>query len=70
MYQYSLLYFTDLYTMAIDKSERADDLNQRLENLKIYFRLSLYRNIGRSLFQKDRLLFSAILAMRLMKVKP
>lgn len=67
MYQYSLVYFTDLYSAAIEKSEKSNDLQTRLSHFRNYFRISLFRNIGRSLFQKDRLLFSAIIAIKLAK---
>jgi hypothetical protein len=30
--------------------------------------VSLYRNVGRSLFQKDRLIFSILIALKLSKI--
>lgn len=69
MYQYSLSYFTDLFKMAIDQSERSDLVETRLLNLRDYFRLSLFRNISRSLFQKDRLLLAALITLRLLRLK-
>ena len=33
MYQYSLLYFTKLYKMRINKSKKSDDLKERVATL-------------------------------------
>lgn len=68
MYQYSLSYFTDLFKLAIDNSERHEFVENRLINLRDYFRISLFRNISRSLFQKDRLLLAALITLRLLKL--
>lgn len=54
---------------AIASSEPNDDLEIRLANLNQETLESLYRNICRSLFAKDKLVFSTMLAMKLMELK-
>lgn len=49
-------------------SEKSEDLIERLTFLDDEFLQSLYRNICRSLFAKDKLVFSAMLAMKIMEL--
>ena len=68
-YQYALDWFKSLFVMSIDKSEKSEDISTRLKNLEEHFTYSLYKNVCRSLLEKDKLLFSFLLTIKIMSSK-
>ncbi|KRX05785.1 P-loop containing nucleoside triphosphate hydrolase [Pseudocohnilembus persalinus] len=69
MYQYSLNWFLNMYQDAFDKAQQSDDVNQRVNYVIEYFTYQFYQNVCRSLFEKDKLLFSFLLQIKLLQSK-
>ncbi|XP_028284148.1 dynein heavy chain 3, axonemal [Parambassis ranga] len=69
MYQYSLTWFVNLYLYSIANSVKSDDVAKRINNIVEHFTLSIYNNVCRSLFEKDKLLFSFLLTVGIMQGK-
>ena len=63
MYKFSLPWFISIYHKAITMSEKKQNIEDRISDLKIKFTETMYQKISRSLFQEHVMIFSFILCV-------
>jgi len=67
MYQYSLESFQNFFFKAIEKTEEAEDIVQRVELLRGMIRITIYQWVARGLFERHKQIFLSQLTFRLMQ---
>lgn len=68
IYQFSLKAFTTVFEKAIDKTEAADEVKQRVLNLIDCITYSVFVYTTRGLFEKDKLIFTAQTAFQILRM--
>ena len=65
MYQFSLQWYQNLFSICIDNAPASSELEQRLKNLCDFVTESVYVNGCRALFERHKLLFSFSLVLKI-----
>jgi len=65
MYQYSLEFFVKLFKRRLEQAQTSEVLEERLLILIDDITINFYKNICRGLFEKDKLLYSFIITMKI-----
>lgn len=66
MYEFSLDWYLNLYNNSIENANRSQDLNRRIDFLKRSIGKHFYNSVCRSIFDKDKLLFSWIITTKIL----
>lgn len=66
MYQFSLYWYINLFKYSIENAKRSVDQQQRIGFLTEAITKNLYHAVCRSIFEKDKLLYSFILCTKIM----
>ncbi|KAJ8922597.1 hypothetical protein NQ315_007628 [Exocentrus adspersus] len=66
MYQYSLEWFISIFVSSMAETEKTADIEERVNIINDYFTFSLYSNVCRSLFERNKLHFAFLLCIRIL----
>ncbi|XP_023309976.1 dynein heavy chain 1, axonemal-like [Anoplophora glabripennis] len=66
MYQYSLEWFVSIFISSMAETEKTAIIEERVKIINDYFTFSLYSNVCRSLFERNKLHFAFLLCIRIL----
>jgi len=69
MYQYSLQFFVTLFKSSMDKATASDDVPERVMLMIQVITQDVYTQVCRGLFEKDKKLFSFLIAVQIMRLE-
>lgn len=69
MYEYSMQWFLDLFISTIMNTPKEGNLKERLNKLNACFTKSIYENVCRSLYERDRIVFSFVICMGILRMQ-
>ncbi|KAI8818687.1 dynein heavy chain and region D6 of dynein motor-domain-containing protein [Fimicolochytrium jonesii] len=67
MYQFSLKYFKNLFSTCIQHSEKANDLQKRIEILCKTTTYSTFANVSRGLFEQHKMAYSFMICVQILR---
>ncbi|RKO89719.1 dynein heavy chain and region D6 of dynein motor-domain-containing protein [Blyttiomyces helicus] len=67
MYQFSLKYFKNLFSICVQESEKSDDLQRRIEILCRNSTYSTFANVSRGLFEAHKMIYSFMICIEIMR---
>jgi dynein heavy chain len=56
-----------LFVASVRGSEPSEDIATRIKHLNDHFTLSIFNNVSRSLFERHQLMFSFLMAVRILQ---
>lgn len=69
VYQYSLTWYLKMFDIVLRQAEKSNYPEQRTEHICQELNKTIYNNVCRGLFEKDKLVFSLIIALTIQKEK-
>lgn len=66
MYQFSLIWYSNLYKWSIESANRSPNIERRIQFLKTKMTNSLFNTVGRALYKHDKLIFTWMLTTKIM----
>jgi dynein heavy chain len=69
MYQYSLQFYQQIFILRLENKTKSEILEERLDFLLKDITLSIFVNICRGLFEKDKIIFAFMIAIKILLQK-